>query len=170
MVESGGDRLAWLARSQTGSEFGCSRRAILVEPQQTGWHSWQSGGWHSSEADIEGSEYTRLSCGGPDRLPWLARCRGDWQSGGGKGGPEQGDLAPSRSTVAGGKASASVYVRLRCVAFVYKSIFLNAHVCSVYLTSWKGSPHHCTPGVYPLKQALCFLRASEPTCLVARRR
>lgn len=44
MVESGGDRLAWLARYQTGSEFGCSRRAILVEPQQTGWHSWQSGG------------------------------------------------------------------------------------------------------------------------------
>ena len=70
---SDGDRLAWLARSPTGSEFGCSRRAILVEPQQTGWHSWQSGGWLSSEADIEGSEYTRLSCTGLDRLAWLAQ-------------------------------------------------------------------------------------------------
>lgn len=93
--------MASLALSQTGSEFGCSRRAILVEPQQTGWHTWQSGGWQSSEADIEGSEYTRLSCSGLDRLQWLARCYGgDWQSGGGTGGPEQGDLAHSRSTVA----------------------------------------------------------------------
>lgn len=28
--------------------------------------------WQSSEADIKGSEYTRLSCSAPDRLPGLA--------------------------------------------------------------------------------------------------
>lgn len=125
--------MAWLAHSQTGSEFGCSRRAILVEPHQTGWHSWQSRERQSPEADIEGSEYTRLSCSGLDRLAWLAHCCGDWKSGGGKGGPGQGALAPSPSTVTGGKVCACVCVQLRCVPFVYKCVFMNVHVCSVYL-------------------------------------
>lgn len=49
-------------------------------------------GWQRSEADIEGSEYTRLSFGGLDRLSRLAHCCGDCKSGGGK----QGDLALHR--------------------------------------------------------------------------
>lgn len=57
-----------------GSESGRSRRTILVEPRQTGWHSWQSGGWRSFEADTESSEYTRPSCNGLDRLACLAKC------------------------------------------------------------------------------------------------
>lgn len=38
------DRLAWLAHAVAGSDFGWSRRAILVVPQHTEWHSWQSKG------------------------------------------------------------------------------------------------------------------------------
>lgn len=81
-------------------------------------------------ADIEGSEYTRLSCSELDRLPRLARFCGDWQSGGGKGGLEQGDLTPLQSVGSKG-VCACEYI---CTVFVVKCIVMNAHGCvfSVY--------------------------------------
>lgn len=105
-----------LAPARTGSEFGRSRRAVSVEPRQTGWHSWQS-----SEAHIEGSEYTRLSCSGRDRSAWLARCHGDCWSCGGEGGPEQGDLASSPSSRRRRVCCACVHVQLH--------VFLCAQTC-----------------------------------------
>lgn len=68
--------------------------------QHTGWHSWQSGEWQSSEADSEGWEYTRLRSGGLDRLLWLAHCCCDKKSDGGKSSPQQGDEVTSPFTAA----------------------------------------------------------------------
>lgn len=125
--------MAWLAHSQTGSEFGCSRRAILVEPQQTGWHSWQSGGWQKSEADIKGSEYTRLRCSGLDRLVWLALCCGDWKSGGGKVAHYKVTWHPPGLQQQEERCMLTYAFNCTVCLFVYKCVFMNVHVCSVHL-------------------------------------
>lgn len=84
-------------------------------------------------ADIEGSEYTRLSCSELDRLLWLAQCCGGWRSGGGKVGLQQADLTPSRSVSSKGVCACvylyTVYLSIRVCRYEYSS------VCSLYMVS-----------------------------------